>query len=335
MTFHNPILLIFLVLVPILGYGIFRHQKLGRSRGGILYSSIAIGQNIRPTWKVKGLAIFPWVTLTAFLLMIVALARPQLGIKNAIVRHEGVDIVLALDVSASMLGEDFQAGGKRSSRIDVVKEVTSDFIAKRPYDRIGMVIFAGRPYILSPLTWDHDWSIERLKEVKAGMIEDGTAIGTALTTAMNRLQESKAKSKVIVLLTDGVNNAGEVTPETAAEAAGALGITIYAIGAGSKGLVPYPFQDPWGRKVYQNVKIDIDDALLTKIARMTKGNYFRATDTHTLKEIFTRIDKMEKTKIEMPHYQEYRDLYPYFLLLSLFLLLGEVVLTNTIFRRLP
>jgi Ca-activated chloride channel family protein len=318
-----------------LGIGIIYKRKFGKPKGAFYYSSTAISQNIRATWKVKGLLILPWITLIGLTLMIIALARPQISLKNAIVRHEGVDIVLALDVSTSMLGEDFQTAGKRASRIDMVKEVTSDFIAKRPYDRIGMVIFAGRPYILSPLTWDHDWSIERLKEVKAGMIEDSTAIGSALVTAMNRLQESKAKSKVIILLTDGVNNAGAIAPETAAEAAKALGITVYAIGAGSKGMVPYPFQDQWGRKIYQNVKIDIDDALLTKIAEQTGGHYFRATDTNTLKEIFNRINKMEKTKIEMPHYQEYLDLYPPLLILALFLLIGETVLSNTVFRRLP
>ncbi len=335
MTFQNSLLLILLILVPIMGYGMVCKRKFGKPRGAFYYSSTAIGQNIRATWKVKGLSILPWITLTGLAFMIIALARPEIGLKNAIVRHEGVDIVLALDVSTSMLGEDFQTAGRRTSRIDIVKEVASDFIAKRPYDRIGMVIFAGRPYILSPLTWDHDWSIERLKEVKAGMIENSTAIGNALVTAMNRLQESKAKSKVIILLTDGVNNAGEVAPETAADAAKALGITIYTIGAGSKGMVPYPFQDPWGHKVYQNVKIDIDDALLTKIAQKTGGYYFRATNTNTLKEIFNRINKMEKTKIEMPHYQEYLDLYPPLLILSLILLLGETVLSNTIFRRLP
>ncbi|HBF36499.1 MAG TPA: hypothetical protein DDW50_04180 [Firmicutes bacterium] len=334
MTFHNPILLIFLLIIPFLGYGIIYARMFGKPKGALYYSS-TISQNVHPSWKVKGLPILPWVNLLALTLLIVALARPQIGMKDAIIRHEGVDIVLALDVSTSMLGEDFQSAGRRISRIDIVKDVTSDFITKRPYDRIGMIIFAGRPYILSPLTWDHDWSIERLKEVKAGMIEDSTAIGSALITAMNRLQESKAKSKVIILLTDGENNAGAVAPETAAEAAKALGITIYTIGAGSKGLVPYPFQDQWGHKIYQNVKIDIDDALLTKIAQRTGGHYFRATDTHSLQEIFNQINHMEKTKIEMPHYQEYLDLYPILLLLSFGLLLGETVVSNTIFRRLP
>jgi Mg-chelatase subunit ChlD len=331
MTFHNPMMLILLILLPLLAHGIIHR----RPKGAFYYSTATVGQGISPTWKVKGLQVLPWLSLAALVLLIVALARPQIGLKQAQIRHEGVDIVLALDVSTSMLAEDFQTAGGRISRIDIVKQVTADFIAKRPYDRIGMVIFAGRPYILSPLTWDHDWSIERLKEVKAGMIEDSTAIGSALVTAMNRLQESKAKSKVIILLTDGVNNAGEVAPETAAQAAKALGITIYAIGAGSKGLVPYPFSDPSGHKVYQNVKIDIDDGLLTKIAATTGGRYFRATDTRSLQEIFSRINRMEKTRIEMPHYREYLDLYPELLLLALFLLFGETLLSNTIFRRLP
>lgn len=331
MIFKDPLYLLLIVLLPVLGYLAAPEPR----KGAVRYSTGDLCKEAAPTWRVRWFGSLSWLQILALLVLIVTLARPQIGRKESVVRHEGVDIVLTLDVSTSMLAEDFTVLGKRKNRLDVVKEVTKDFITKRSNDRVGIVIFAGRPYILSPLTWDHDWSETRLGEVKAGMIEDSTAIGSALTTAVNRLRESKAKSKVIILLTDGMNNAGTIAPEMAAEAAQAMKVTVYTIGAGSKGLVPYPVTDSFGRKGYQNVKIDLDEDLLQKIAQTTKGRYFRATDTESLKEIFRRIDKMEKTTIEMHHYQEYQELYPYLLLLALLILLGELTLANTIFRRLP
>ncbi len=330
MQFHNPFYLGLLLLVPLLILG-NRRQR----RGAIHYASTQVFQGIALNWKARWSERLPWLKVCAVGCAIIALARPQIGVEQSLVRREGVDIVLALDVSTSMLAEDFQGATGRVNRLAVVKEVTHDFIVRRPHDRIGIVIFSGRPYILSPLTWDHDWSESRLAEVECGMIEDGTAIGSALTTAVSRLQESKAKSKVVILLTDGNNNAGEIAPETAANAAKALGVTVYTIGAGSTGPVPYPMRDQWGRKYYQNVQIDLDDALLKKIATTANGRYFRATDSQSLREIFQRIDRMEKTRIAMPHYREYQDLYPYLLGLSLLLLVGEACLANTLFRRLP
>ena len=268
-------------------------------------------------------------------LMVFALARPRIGLGKSLVRKEGIDIILALDVSTSMLAEDFKSGGKRINRLEIVKQVTRDFISRRPNDRIGVVIFAGQPYILSPLTWDHDWINTRIDELQIGQIEDGTAIGTALTTGVKRLNESRAKSKVVILLTDGNNNAGEITPEVAAEAAKEYQVTVYTIGAGSKGLVPYPMVNAWGEKQYQMVAIDLDEELLEKVAATTGGRYFRATDTQSLKTIFQRINRMEKTEVEMAKYSEYKDLYPYFLIGALGLLLIEVILANTVCRRLP
>ncbi len=330
MLFHNPFYLGLLLLVPLLILG-SRRQR----RGAIQYAATQVFQGIAPNWKVRWSERLPWLKICAVSCAIIALARPQIGVEQSLVRRAGVDIVLALDVSTSMLAEDFRGAAGRVNRLAVVKEVTRDFIARRPNDRIGIVIFSGRPYILSPLTWDHDWSESRLAEVECGMIEDGTAIGAALTTAVSRLEESKAKSKVVILLTDGNNNAGEIAPETAANAAKALGVTVYTIGAGSTGPVPYPMRDQWGRKYYQNVQIDLDDALLQKIAKTANGRYFRATDSQSLRAIFQRIDRMEKTRIAMPHYREYRELYPYLLSLSLFLLVAEACLANTLFRRLP
>jgi Ca-activated chloride channel family protein len=331
MTFQNPLYLGLLLLIPVLIFLDHRKQR----PGVIYYSTLGPGKNAPSTWRVRWLKAMPWLTLAALALVCIALARPRIGVKESLVRRQGIDIVLAVDVSTSMLAEDFQTAKGRQNRINIVKEVTGQFINRRPNDRIGLVIFSARPYILAPLTWDHDWAVARLAEVRAGMIEDGTAIGSALVTAVNRLRASDAKSKVVILLTDGVNNAGAVMPETAAEAARALRIKVYTIGAGSRGLVPYPVTDAWGRKGYQNVKIDLDEPLLKKIAGLTGGRYFRAADTGSLKAIFRQIDRMQKTVIAMPHYREYRELYPYLAGLALLLLTAETILSNTVFRRLP
>jgi Ca-activated chloride channel family protein len=329
MILQNPYYLLLLILLLPLAWAV---TKKRRATGTIRYPTTSHLQDIKPTWRVSYSRYLPWLTVSAAFFIIIALTRPQVGMKEFLIRQEGVDIILALDVSTSMLAEDFARG---QNRLDIVKKVTQEFIAKRPNDRIGMVIFAGRPYILSPLTWDHDWCEQRLAETKIGMIEDSTAIGSALATAVNRLRDSKAKSKVIILLTDGSNNAGSIQPQTAAEAAQALGITIHTIGAGSKGLVPYPVVDNFGNKHYQKVQIDLDENLLKSIAQTTHGQYFRATDSPSLQQIFQRIDRMQKTVIEMPKYLDYKDLYPYLLLFAIGLLLTEAILANTVFRRLP
>ncbi len=330
-SFRDPLFLILLVFPPVIWY--FIRQR--RLPGTILYSDTSLCKNAGTTWKIQGLEALPVMTALGLILLIIALARPQIGLKSSMIRREGIDIVMVLDVSTSMLAEDFKIGGNQTNRIEVVKMVAGDFIERRPNDRIGIVIFSGRPYILSPITWDHDWCINRLTEVKAGMIEDGTAIGSALATAVNRLRESNAKSKVIVLLTDGMNNAGQIMPEAAAEAAKAMGVIVYTVGAGSKGLVPYPVFDQFGRKFYQSLKVDLDETLLKKIATITKGHYFRATDAQSLAAIFHRIDKLAKTLMDVPRYREYLDLYPYFLIAALILLLTEIIFANTVLRRLP
>jgi Ca-activated chloride channel family protein len=319
------------MIPPVLLYFLKRRVQ----PGALFYSDTTACSQVAPTWKVRGLAALPWLVAIALMILILGLARPQLGLKQSQVRREGIDIVLAIDTSTSMLAEDFRGGGSLTNRMEVVKKVAGDFIQRRPNDRTGIVIFAGKPYILAPISWDHDWSTSRLKEVKAGMIEDGTAIGSGLAAAVNRLRDSKAKSKVIILLTDGMNNAGQITPEAAAEAAKSMGVIVYTIGAGSKGNVPYPVVDQYGNKSYQLMKVDLDEALLQKIATTTGGRYFRATDAQSLNLIFNRIDKLAKTLMEMPHYQEYLDLYPYFLVTGLILLLIETILANTILRRLP
>lgn len=330
MMIRNPGFLFLLLLIPVVIYQL----KTGIKPGVIHYPTLILIKQ-HPTWRSRSTVLVSYLPVLALILLILALSRPQLGRKETLIRREGIDIVLALDVSTSMMAEDFVIDGQRTNRLEIVKQVTREFMAGRPHDRIGMVVFAAQPYVLSPLTWDHSWVESRLLETSAGMIEDGTAIGTALTAALNRLRDSSAQSKVVILLTDGVNNAGRIQPELAAEAAQALGIKVYTIGAGSQGPVPYPVQDRWGRTIYQTVEIDLDEALMQKIAATTNGAYFRATDTKSLKQIFQEIDRMERSVIEMPHYREYIEVYPWLLLGAVLFLLGETILNNTVFRRLP
>jgi Ca-activated chloride channel family protein len=268
-------------------------------------------------------------------LLALALARPQLGRDETRVHREGVDIILALDISGSMLAEDFTLESKRASRLAAVKAVVRDFIRARPNDRIGLVLFAGRPYTQSPLTLDHGWLDQNLDRAEVGLIEDGTAVGSAVATAVNRLRASTAPSKFVVLLTDGQSNAGRVSPRTAADAAAALGIKVYTIGAGTRGMAPYPATDLFGNKVYRPVPVDIDEETLEEIARTTKARYFRATDTDSLREIYAEIDRSEKAPFEAPQFLDWRELYPWLAWPALVALLVEVTLGATWLRKLP
>ncbi len=330
--FAHPWLLLLLLLLPVLAI------LKGRIGGtpGISFSStgtlVALGQKRRS--RAGGvLALLAHLSLAC---LIVALARPQLGRSLTRVQASGVDIMLLVDVSRSMLAEDFSIGSQRANRLDAVKQVTEQFIRQRPNDRIGIVAFAGRPYLVSPLTLDHDWLIKNLERIQIGLVEDGTAIGSAIAAGANRLKDKEAKTKLIVLLTDGDNNAGRVTPLTAAEAARALGIRIYAIGAGTNGLVPFPVQDRRGNFMgYENVPMQFDEQALRQIADITHGKFFRATDTKSLQQIFGDIDKMEKTKVEVEKVADYRDLFPWFLLGALVFLSAEILLSHTIWKRLP
>ncbi|MCX7869322.1 MAG: VWA domain-containing protein, partial [Terrimicrobiaceae bacterium] len=276
------------------------------------------------------------LSLAALGLFVLALARPRLGSTLTRVQASGVDIMLVLDVSRSMLAEDFTIGGRRANRLEAVKQVTEKFIRQRPNDRMGIVAFAGRPYLVSPLTLDHDWLVANLERTEIGAVEDGTAIGSALAAASNRLKDKQAKTKIIVLLTDGDNNAGRVTPLTAAEAARALGIRVYTVGAGSDGPVPYPVgRDMLGRTVYRNVEMGFNEEVLRQIASITSGDYFRATDTKSLERIFAAIDQLEKTKVEIEKFSQFRELYPWPVAAGLALLLAEIVLASTVWKRLP
>jgi len=267
--------------------------------------------------------------LIVLAIVIIALARPQSTSKGQNVYSEGIDIVLALDISGSMLAEDFQP-----NRIEAAKNVAQDFIGGRTNDRIGLVIFSGESFTQCPLTVDYEVLKTLIKPLKSGMIEDGTAIGLGLANAVNRLRESKAKSKVIILLTDGVNNRGEIDPITAAEIAKSFGIRVYTVGVGTIGEAPYPVQTPFGIR-YQMVPVEIDEKVLKQVAEMTDGKYFRATDNKKLRAIYQEIDQLEKTRIEVRSYRRYTELFYSFIFVALFLLIGDVGLSNTWLRKIP
>ena len=270
--------------------------------------------------------------LLALILLIVALARPQWGHTLTSIKASGIDILLEVDVSGSMEAMDFTLGGQAASRLEVVKKVVDRFILERPNDRIGLIAFAGRPYLVCPLTLDHDWLARRLASLKTGMIEDGTAIGSAIASGVNRLRKLRSKSRIIILLTDGMNNGGKISPATAAETAETLGIRVYTIGAGTRGEAPMPVKNQFGQRQLMRVKVDIDEQSLQRVAAMTGGQYFRATDTRSLEKIYGVINSMETTIRTMKHFVRFRELYSWPLLAAL-LCLGLELLWNR--RQLP
>lgn len=267
--------------------------------------------------------------LLAIGLLIIALARPQTTSSRQDVSIEGIDIVMALDVSGSMLAQDL-----KPDRLEAAKQVASEFISGRPNDRFGLVIFSGETFTQCPLTTDHSVVMNLFKDVKSGMIEDGTAIGDGLATAVTRLKDSKAVSKVIILLTDGINNQGALDPVSSAEIAKLYGIRIYTIGVGTLGTAPYPVKTPFGIQ-YQQVEVKIDEDLLQKVAAMTDGRYFRATSNSKLREIYGEIDKLEKSKIDVTEFRKKKEEFFVFALFALVLLSAEILLRNTVFKSIP
>lgn len=332
MSLHDPLVLIFIPIIILL---FLYKQKKQRSVSAFKFSSGELVGKLKGSFKLKLSENLIYLRFLAIALLIFALARPQTPIADSKIHSEGIDIVLAIDCSTSMLAEDFRLGGQRQNRIEVVKSVVKDFIMGRKNDRIAIVAFASRAYTVCPLTLDYGWLLDNLERVKTGLVEDGTAIGSGIATSLNRLKDAKAKSKVVILLTDGRNNTGKISPLTAAEAAKALKIKVYTIGAGSKGPVPYPVKDFFGNTVYQPVQIDIDEDTLIKIAEMTGAKYFRATDTESLRKIYKEIDSLEKTDIEESGYLEYNELFNVFLILALVFLLSDIVLSNTVLRKIP
>jgi Ca-activated chloride channel family protein len=327
---HDPWLLGLLALLP-LALRATRRQQPPAVRYPLVEAVRSAGAGRRTRWLWLSGAL----RALAFVLLVLALARPQLGKAASQIYTEGIDIVLAVDISGSMLAEDFTVDGRRANRLEAVKSVVRTFLAKRQGDRAGLVLFAARPYTQCPLTLDHGWLLQNLDRAEVGLIEDGTAIGSALATAVSRLEESDAKSKIVILLTDGQSNAGKVTPLTAAEAAKALGYKVYTIGAGTRGLAPYPDRDLFGNKVYRPMQVDVDEDTLKRIADLTGGRYFRATDTASLEEIYAEIDRLEKSPYQGLQYLEYDELYPWLALPAFLLLAVESVLGATWLRVLP
>ncbi len=330
MTFKDPIFLLLLLLLPA-AYFIYWKQ----ARAALRFSSIESFKKIPPSWRLKIRPLILLLPLIVSALFIFGLARPQKGIEESQIEAEGIDIVLSVDISGSMLAEDFTLNGNYVNRLEVVKEAVKNFVSGRTGDRIGLVLFAGRPYTQCPLTLDYAVLQTLLEKAEIGMIEDGTAIGSGLATAVARLKETKSKSKVIILLTDGVNNAGSIDPLTAASLAKSLGIKVYTIGAGTRGEARFPATDIFGNKVYRPVHIPMDEEILKKIAEMTGGAYFRATDTKLLFTIYKTIDDLEKTTAKVKIYIDYHELFPYFVLPGFCLLLLSLGLNHTLLRKIP
>ncbi len=342
LSLAQPAWLWLLLLAPLLA--ILRGRVGGAP--AVLYSSTAIFQGIgRPRASRAG--AFSGALLTAaFVASVLGMARPQLANSLTHVEASGIDIMIALDVSGSMLTEDYTIGRERTNRVNAIKEITQRFIEARPNDRIGMVAFAGRPYLISPPTLDHDWLISNLEDrVRVGLVEDGTAIGSALVSAANRLKNREAKSRIIVLLSDGENNAGRVDPGTAAEAVRVLGLKIYTIGVGTDSIAPYPVLDPrtrqpvldpfTGRPRYEQIRGEFGEKTLSDVARIAGGHFFRAQSSEALLGIYTQIDKLEKSRVQIDKYRQYRDLFPWFAAAALGLITAQMTLSQTLWRRLP
>jgi len=329
LSFQSPYFLIFLVIIPILFYWFFRKEY---SRGGtIRFPNLDVVKRVNTSRARRAKIVLFLIRAVAITLIILAVARPQSGSREEEVITEGIDIILAMDVSTSMRAEDF----KPKNRLQAAKVVAGDFINGRKNDRIGMVVFAGNSFTQCPLTLDYSIVLKFLDEIETGMIEDGTAIGMAIGNCVNRLKDSKAKSKVVILLTDGRNNRGELDPITASYVAETFDIKIYTIGAGKRGEALYPIDDPIFGTRYVRMPVEIDEDLLKKIAGITLGKYFRATDEEKLDQIYKEISNMEKTEIKVRQYTRYSEMFAYFLNPVIFLIIIEIFLSNTIFRKIP
>lgn len=318
-TFAHPWMLLGLLLIPaMITWWILRYRK---QEAALQHSNIALFEGVRQSLR-RRLRWLPYaLRVTAVAAMVVALARPQSQLSRQEMTVEGIDIVMAMDLSGSMLAEDF-----RPNRLEAAKKVAADFIQGRKSDRMGLVVFAGEAFTQVPLTIDHQVLLKQLGNLKSGTLRDGTALGDGLATAINRIKDSEAKSKVIILMTDGVNNQGSVDPQSAAEIAAMYGIRLYTIGVGSLGKAPYPFRDQFGRVHYQNIDVEIDEALMKQMSAATdEGRYFRATNKKALEEIFDQIDEMEKSKIDVTQYAQTKDEYAGWLWIAVLALLLEAL----------
>ena len=325
--FANPkYFLLLVLLLPMILWYVFKEKK---SHADLQFSSLRAFRGIRHAGRVWVRHVLFALKVLAIVFLVTALARPQSSNSWQTYTSEGIDIVLGLDISTSMLARDFSP-----DRLEAAKEVATKFILERPQDRIGLVVFAGESFTQCPLTTDQAVLVNLLREVQSGMIEDGTALGLGLANAVNRLKDSPAKSKVVILLTDGVNNRGAIAPVTAAELAKTYGIRVYTIGVGTYGEAPYPVPSPFGVQL-QNMRVEIDEDVLRQIATVTGGQYFRATDNSKLEQIYKEIDQLEKSKMEVKHFSKKQEQYFWFGLIGVLLLVGEALLRYTLLRKIP
>jgi Ca-activated chloride channel homolog len=325
-TFADPHFLWLLLLIPgIIAFYLLRQQKTNAS---LQMPGLQQFDKTDKTLRTYLHHILFAFETTIIALLIIVLARPQKTDKFQNSTTEGIDIILTLDISGSMLARDF-----KPDRLEASKNVATEFISGRPYDRIGLVVFSGESFTQCPLTTDHAVLVNLMREIKSGMIEDGTALGNGLATAVNRIKDSQAKSKVIILLTDGVNNRGEVAPSTAADIAKTFGVRVYTIGVGTQGTAPYPVQTPFGMQ-YQNMPVEIDEGILRDIATKTGGKYFRATDNNKLVQVYDEIDKLEKSKIDERQFTRREEKFLLPALIAFILLALDVVIRQTFYKNL-
>ena len=326
-SFLNPgFLYLFFLLIPAIAWYVLKNKS---DRAGIKISTLGGFLNVPNTYKHYLQHVIFGFRILAVAFLIIALARPQSVDKWENISTKGIDIVMSLDISSSMLARDF-----KPDRLEASKELATEFISGRSDDRVGLVVFSGESFTQCPLTTDHAVVINMMRDIQTGIIEDGTAIGMGLATAINRLKDSKANSKVIILMTDGVNNMGEIAPVTAAEIAQSFNIRVYTIGVGSRGMAPYPVQTQYGVQ-YRNMKVEIDEEVLKNIAEITNGKYFRATDNNQLKQIYQEIDKLEKSKIDVKEFRKKSEEYLLFVIIAGVLLFIEVFARHTLLRGLP
>jgi Ca-activated chloride channel family protein len=329
--FAHPWVFALLLLVPLLAW---LRARRGKS-ASIQYSGASLLGALGRNRKITPGGLLAALRLIALTLFLVALARPQRVDITSQVQESGIDMMLAIDLSPSMEALDYHENGEEVSRVHVVRETVGSFIQARPNDRIGMVAFAGQAYLLSPLTLDHDWLLQNVDRLQVGLAGDATAIGSALAVCANRLRDQPAKSKIIVLLTDGANNAGKITPIAAAEAAHALGIKIYTIGAGSADVAKFPIHDAFGGVTYTTIPVDIDNDALQKIADVGGGKFFRAADYDTLKHVYAEINRLETSKVATKQFHKIKEYFAWAAFPGLLFLGLEIALNHTRFRRVP
>ena len=327
LEFASSYFLYGLIIIPLL---VVWYIFIGRkNQAYIKFSDTSSFKTMPKSWRIYARHLLFVIKMCALALLIIALARPQSTSKNQKINVEGIDIVITVDLSSSMLAQDL-----KPDRLEAAKNISADFVKGRPGDRMGLVVFASETFTQVPLTTDHVMLLNMMKDMKCGMLEDGTAIGDGLASSVSRLKDSEAISKVVILLTDGDNNAGSIDPATAAEMAKLYGIRVYTIGVGTRGTAPYPVQTPFGTVQYQQIQVTINEPLLQQIADETGGKYFRATSNEKLQQIYEEIDKLERSKIEINEFTRVHEEFLPFVLWSLALLLLGFILKNTIFRTL-